>query len=100
MDYGTYLRFVLALAIVLGLILGVAWLARRFGLGGAPTGPRRRRRLALIESLALDGKRRLVLVRRDGREHLLLVGGGADIVIERGLAVAAPDPDPHPEPTP
>lgn len=95
MDYGAYLQFVLALVIVLGLILAVAWVARRFGLGAAPTGARRRRRLALVESLALDGKRRLVLVRRDDCEHLLLVGGGSDVVVERGLAAA-----PRPEVTP
>ena len=39
----------------------------------------------MLEVLAIDGKRRLVLVRRDDTEHLLLIGGEADLVIERGI---------------
>lgn len=91
MDYSNYLQTVVILAFVVGLILVGAWVARRSGLGsgaGRASG-RRRRRLSVIETAAVDAKRRLVLVRRDGREHLLLVGGGNDLVIERH--VAAPD---------
>jgi len=65
---------VAALAGVLALIALLAWMARRLGLGAA--GPRPGRRLALVEVLALDPRRRLVLVRCDGREALLLTGGG------------------------
>ena len=85
MDLGTYLQFMLALVFVLGLIVGAAALARRFGFGAVPTGLRRKRRLALVETMAIDGKRRLILVRRDDREHLLLVGGGSDIIIETAI---------------
>lgn len=92
MDYAAYLQFLLALIVVLGIILGLAWLARRFGMGGAPMGTRRRRRLALMETLAIDGKRRLVLVRRDDREHLLLIGGASDLVVETGLPAQEPGP--------
>ena len=99
MDYGTYLQTVLVLAVVVSLIFGAAWLARRAGLAG--NGPRalrgRRRRLTQVESLALDGKRRLVLVRRDGREHLLLLGGGADLVVERDILPVEPAPEFLPE---
>ena len=91
MEPGTYLRFVLALVFVLALIGLVAWLARRFGLAGAVALPRgRRRRLSVMESLAVDGKRRLVLVRRDNVEHLILLGTGPDIVVETGIS---PPPD-------
>lgn len=91
MDYASYLQTVAMLAVVVALIFGVAWLARRTGVaGGGQVAGRRRRRLAQVESLALDGKRRLVLVRRDGREHLLLVGGAADLVVERDIAPAEP----------
>ncbi len=85
MDYGSYLKFVLALAGVIALIFGGAWLARRAGLSTLP-GPRgRQRRLAVVEAIALDGKRRLVLVRRDEREHLLLIGGANDLCLDRDL---------------
>lgn len=87
MDTTTYLRFVAALVLVLGMILGLLWLLRRFGLGGMVARAAGRRRLALVESLALDGKRRLLLVRRDGREHLLLLGGATDLVVERDIPV-------------
>lgn len=91
MDMESYLRFVLALLFVLGLILGGAWLARRAGLGSALK-PGRKRRLALVEALPVDGKRRLVLVRRDGKEHLLLVGGGTDVIVEGDIAADSAPP--------
>ncbi|MBI4725571.1 MAG: flagellar biosynthetic protein FliO [Rhodomicrobium sp.] len=46
---------------------------------------RRPRRLALIERTALDGGRRLLLIRRDGIEHLIMIGGPIDLVIETGI---------------
>ncbi|MCB9948874.1 MAG: FliO/MopB family protein [Rhodospirillaceae bacterium] len=85
MEMATYLRFVLALVFVLALIGVVAWLIRRFGLAGArPTGRshRRDRRLALIEVLPIDARRRVILLRRDRVEHLVLLGPSADVVIE------------------
>ena len=82
-----YLRFVLALAFVLGLIAAAAWAFRRFGRNGAL--PRRqganRRRLAIVEAVALDARRRLVLVRRDDCEHLLIVGAQGETVVETGI---------------
>lgn len=99
MDLENYLRFVFALVFVLALIVLAAWAARRFGLGGAlPVSRGRHKRLAVVESLALDARRRLVLVRRDGVEHLLLLGTQSDVVVERqvsaaGSPVAAPELD-------
>ncbi len=90
MDTDAYLRFALALVLVLGLIALIAWLVRRFGLAqrlapGSAT-PRRFRRLGVVEVCAVDGRRRLVLVKRDGVEHLLLLSGtGSAIVVERGI---------------
>ena len=43
------------------------------------------KRLAILEVAPLDAKRRLVLVRRDGAEHLLLIGGESDLVVERAI---------------
>lgn len=80
-------RLVGALVFVLALIGLCAWLVRRFGptmrLG-------RPGRLGLVESIAIDSRRRLLLVRRDQTEHLLLIGGTRDLVIETGIATAAP----------
>ena len=86
MQLADYFSFVLALALVLALILGLAWAVKRFGLGGAlarnlPSGSERR--LSLVEVLTLDARRKLILIKRDDREHLLLLGVNNDIVIER-----------------
>jgi flagellar protein FliO/FliZ len=51
------------------------------------------RRLAFVERTSLDGGRKLLLVRRDDVEHLLLVGGPIDLVVESGIrqeAMASP----------
>ena len=82
MDVGLYLRFAIALALVLALIAGAAWAARKLGLAGAGPVIRKGRRLGVSESLAIDTKRRLVLVKRDGAEHLILLGPNADLLIE------------------
>jgi hypothetical protein len=46
---------------------------------------RRGARLGISEYHELDKDRRLVLVRRDGVEHLLLIGGAQDIVVENNI---------------
>ena len=89
MDLELYFRFLLALGLVLGLIGGIAWAAKRFGLGrfAGPGGSGNAgRRRGVVESLPLDAKRRLILIRRDGVEHLLLTGTGPDLVIETGIS--------------
>lgn len=48
-------------------------------------GRHRRQRLAVIDATAIDNRRRLVLVRRDNVEHLILIGGGNDLVIEPAI---------------
>ena len=81
-----YWRFVGALVVVLALIFAAAWIAKRFGVGGRLATPRGKRRLSIQEVLPLDSKRRLVLLKRDGIEHLLLLGLHDDIVVETGIA--------------
>ncbi|HTZ01431.1 MAG TPA: flagellar biosynthetic protein FliO [Xanthobacteraceae bacterium] len=87
-------RFFLAFLIVLGLIGFFAWAVRRFGAGrlGSGTARGRQPRLAVIDYASVDGRRRLILVRRDNVEHLLMIGGPSDIVVEPNIvrAVAAP----------
>lgn len=50
----------------------------------------RPRRLAFVERALLDGGRKLVLVRRDGVEHLILIGGPIDLVVETGIPAELP----------
>ena len=87
MDIAIYGQFVLALAAVLALIGVLALAARRLGFAPRVTPLRGRRRLAIVEVMALDAKHRLVLVRRDATEHLLLLGATQDAVVETGIKV-------------
>jgi len=100
MESVSYLRFLLALTTVLALMFGLLWALRRWGLGGlAPLGRSRQRRLAVIETLPIDARHRLVLVRRDDCEHLLLLGGGTATLIERNCPPArftVPSPETPP----
>jgi flagellar protein FliO/FliZ len=84
--------FIFAFVGVLALIGGVAWLVRRFAGNrlGASTNRGRMPRLAVIDAAAVDGRRRLVLVRRDNIEHLLMIGGPTDIVVESNIVRAMP----------
>ena len=94
MQFGDYMRFLVALIFVLALLGVFAWLIRRFELGGRLTARRGQgRRIGIVEVTAIDSKRRMVLVRRDRTEHLLLLGGNTDVVIERGIQ-ANPDSEP------
>ncbi len=76
---------------LLFLILAVAlailfWVFRMiFGYGGAKLSRNRQPRLSVTDAAMVDDKRRLVLVRRDKVEHLVMIGGPSDIVIEQGI---------------
>ena len=84
MDFETYLRFILVLVFVLGLVLLLGWVLRRSGFGtGAAMG--KGRRLGVVESAFLGPKHRLVLVRRDRVEHLVLIGPASSVVVESGI---------------
>lgn len=85
MDMGSYFRFVAALVFVLGMIGVIALLARRLVPGARTVNRGKKRRLALIEVLPLDAKRRLVLVRRDDTEHLIVLSPNGDVVVERNI---------------
>lgn len=84
-----YIRFLGALAFVLGLLLGCAWLLRRYGhkLGalGIAAAPPSRKRLGLVETIGLGPRQRLAIIRRDNVEHLLLLGPDGAQVIETGI---------------
>lgn len=87
MDFGDYVRFVFALAFVLGLI-GLATVAlKRFGM--LPRVTRRKtgsgKRLGIVEIAPIDAKRRLILVRRDDVEHLIVLGTSSELLVESGI---------------
>jgi flagellar protein FliO/FliZ len=95
MDFeSTAVRAIIALILVVGLIGVVFWLVRRFGgerMGNAAARGRQPR-LAVIDAATVDGRRRLVLIRRDNVEHLLMIGGPTDVVVEPNIVRAAGPP--------
>lgn len=89
------LRALAALALTVGLMVGLAWLARKYGLmQGMPAVAGQARRLKLVERLWIDpGRTQLLLVACDGREHLILVapGGATEVARPPGSAPATGD---------
>src|SRR5215813_7324465 len=90
-----FLLLLVAAAVAAGL-----WGYRAYVSGDASIGlnfggwfqPRPEPRLAVSEQATLDGRRKLVLVRRDDVEHLIMTGGPVDVVIETGISVAKHEP--------
>jgi flagellar protein FliO/FliZ len=85
MELGAYFRFFAAFVFVLGLIGILALLARRLIPGARTVNRSKKRRLAVIEVIPVDTKRRLVLLRRDDTEHLVMMGPHGDMVVERNI---------------
>jgi flagellar protein FliO/FliZ len=95
-------RFVVAFVIVLALLGATFWVIRRFSgtrVGGSSQRGRQPR-LAVIDAAPVDGRRRLVLIRRDNVEHLLMIGGTSDIVVEQNIVRAVPVTPPRDMPVP
>jgi flagellar protein FliO/FliZ len=87
-------RFFIAFVIVLALMGALVYGVRRFGptaLNAAVSARGRQPRLGVIEAAAVgDGRRRLLLIRRDNVEHLIMIGGPSDVVIEPNIVRAIP----------
>jgi hypothetical protein len=82
---------VIALFVIVLAIAGAGFYFYTSGRGGDWLGffAPRMRRLAFIERAYLDGGRKLLLVRRDNVEHLILIGGPIDLVVETGIPAEA-----------
>jgi flagellar protein FliO/FliZ len=86
----TPVNFVIAFVVVLILIGAATWLVRRFGVASLDAASRGRQpRLAVIDAAAVDSRRKLVIIRRDNVEHLLMIGGPTDVVVETNIVRAA-----------
>lgn len=90
-DYATALMWVILALIALLVLLILVRIIRGFGVGTFVAGGRNRKaRLAVMDATAVDSHRRLVLVRRDDIEHLILIGGPTDVVVEQNIRLIAP----------
>jgi flagellar biogenesis protein FliO len=85
-DFYSLARVLGALALVLGLLVVALWVVRRFNISlPGSLASRQDKRLAVVEHLSIDAKRKLLLLRRDGREHLVLVSADGALLIEAGI---------------
>jgi flagellar protein FliO/FliZ len=76
-------QYILTFIFVLILVGLAIWAVRRYARGGLGAAARGRLpRLAIVDAMVIDNRRRLVLVRRDNVEHLILIGGPTDLVVE------------------
>jgi flagellar protein FliO/FliZ len=77
-----YLRIIYSFLLVIGLMLICAKLWQRFGVGKVTfAGNRRENRLQLIEAKVVDARRKLLLLRCDDKEYLVLMGPNQDIAL-------------------
>ena len=90
MNFLDLVRALFALAITLGIIGLAAWAARRYApqLLARLSAERGERRMTVVETLVLDPARRLVLVRIDDEERLLILGEGRELIEPRGPEAA------------
>ena len=97
MEFDQIFRFVLALVFVLGLIGAFAVFGKRIGFTARATKvtPGAGKRLSVVEVQSIDAKRRLVLVRRDDTEHLVLLGTERELLVESGIPVTETEHDDH-----
>lgn len=84
-----FLRLLIALGIVLGLMGGLAFLLKKLGLADKNICVRgAKRRLKIVESLPLDARRRLVIFQCDERQHLVILGINGETLIDSGISAS------------
>ncbi|MBC7283027.1 flagellar biosynthetic protein FliO [Hoeflea sp.] len=97
----TLLTAIVIVTIALLALVGVFWVIRaRASSTFIRGGKNRQPRLAVLDATAVDTRRRLVLIRRDDVEHLIMIGGPTDIVIESRIVHPAHEqtaPPPRPK---
>lgn len=108
MDAWSLMRMLGALGVVLGALMGALWCVRRYDLtldgkflgkwleklgNAAPE-----RRLQVVERLAIDQRRSVILLRRDDTEFSVMIGPEGVVVLDSAAARAAPAAAPAPQP--
>jgi len=78
-------KALLGFIFVLALMYFFAWVLKKFGLAQGVVAPKENARLKIIEMLPIDHSRKLVIVKRDEHEHLLLLGANSETLIETNM---------------
>ncbi|MEM1372058.1 MAG: hypothetical protein AAGG72_07510 [Pseudomonadota bacterium] len=81
---------VAAIAVTAGVVLGAVmirgFIPQPSASGAKLFGQKSIKRLEVVDTANLDGRRKLILLRRDDKEHLIMTGGPVDVVIETGIS--------------
>ncbi|MGB7432542.1 MAG: hypothetical protein WA921_08760 [Ahrensia sp.] len=96
---GPIVSLIVSIILIAIVILVLVWVIRivlsgRFSLRHNPD-----LRLQVVDATAIDNRRKLVLVRRDNVEHLILIGGQNDLVVETGIGASVAQPQKAPNRT-
>jgi flagellar protein FliO/FliZ len=86
----TILTAAFALGIVLVMILLGLWVLKFFFNASANMSRGRTKRLTVVDSVQIDPRRKVVILRRDNVEHVIMTGGPQDVLVESGIAVERP----------
>ena len=89
MDMVEILRVVLGLGAVLSIIGVCALIAQRTGLATFKNAIRRERRLKLVETLAVDSRRKALVLQCDQQEYIVLTGPSGDLLIDNRLSTTS-----------
>ena len=89
-DLPTAQKWVIAFGVILVLLVLLGLFARqikdgRLRIKGQGGGRTRQPRLGVVDIHDLDRQRQLVLIRRDNVEHLIMIGGASDVVVETNI---------------
>lgn len=88
----SYFFWTFALAVLAVFSVGAAVFVHAYLTGTSPSAllfrPKGDRRLEVVDHANVDSRRKLVLIRRDNVEHLVMTGGPVDVVIETGINAA------------
>ncbi|MEZ5757024.1 MAG: flagellar biosynthetic protein FliO [Emcibacteraceae bacterium] len=89
------IKFVFALGFVILLLAAFAYGAKKLGFIARVTVDQtneKKKRLNIVEILPVDAKRRLMLIRRDDKEHLIMLGAERDLLIEQNIDLKSRPP--------
>ncbi len=90
LELSTAQKVIVASVVILVLLALLGLFVRqiqggRLRLRGQVAGRQRQPRLGVVDTYDLDRQRQLVLIRRDNIEHLVMIGGASDVVVETNI---------------
>ncbi len=85
-SFSDLLTLAMALGFVLALMGLLAFALKKLNLAGPAITVGQKRRLKVIEVMNLDARRRLMIIKRDNTEHLVILGANGETIIESGFS--------------